>query len=160
MRWHFPSIALIWVYSGNDRPGRRREIQALDYPEFEIVEVAPHKSWSEELQILSPAAQFFVIWMDDGKPVKRDFLQEMTLPLSGRNATRAKVHFWSGNALAIPRALMTPSLIMESAGEPSLMKLMMPAIDSMVGPDERIQVAFSSTERLAPLYADPTNYPC
>ena len=160
MTRHFPSVSLIWIYKGEDRPDRRQQIEALDYPEFEIIEVPPHSSWSEQLQIASPSSQLYVFWCDDGKPVSNDFLLEMTRPLCAESASRAKIHFWSGNALSIPSEVMTQTFVQECAGESSLMRLIIPVIEALAGPQEPVHIAFSSLERLAPLQMDPVGYPC
>ena len=159
MTRHYPSVALIWIYKGDDRPLRRRQIEAFDYPEFEIVEVPPHSSWSETLQAASPCSQLYVFWLDDGKPVINGFLREMTGPICSASETRAKMHFWSGNALTVPSEVMTPALIQECAGESSLMRLIVPVIEALSDPEERVHIAFSSLERLAPLQMDPVGYP-
>lgn len=159
MDGRFPSVALIWMYEGEDRARRRRQIERFHYPAFEIVEVPSHSSWSEELQAVSPSSELCVFWVDDDKPVTRNFLQEMTRPLCDGESSPATMHFWSGNALTVSRAVVTQTFAQQWAGERSPMRLIMPVIDAVNAPEERIHIAFSSLEKLAPLHMDPVGSP-
>jgi hypothetical protein len=126
------------MYKGEDRLRRRQQIERLDYPGFEIVEVPSHSSWSEELKNVSPSSELYVLWVDDDKPVTKNFLQEMTRPLYDGESSPATMHFWSGNALTTPRAVMTQTLAQQWAGEKLLMRLIMPVIDAVNAPNESI----------------------
>jgi hypothetical protein len=158
MKRQFPSLALVWMYKGADRPRRRQQIEALEYPAFEIIEVLSHGNWGDQVRATSPGSEVYILWVDDDKPVAKNFLHEMTLPLFEEGAARAAAHFWSGNALAVPGAALTDKVIKECAGSTLLLKVILPVLDA-VKDTQRVNIAFSSLERLAPLHMDPVGYP-
>ena len=141
-------VSVIWMYEGKDRTERLRMIEGLDYPAFEIV---------ESFAARSPKADICLFWADDGKPVSSDFIRRMVDPLTSQTS-RQGLHLWSGNALAVPAAMM-PMLAAAGEGEirftsQSFLRSMLPFLEPVAG-EGRIRVALSSVERLAPLTTDP-----
>jgi len=161
MKKKLPPLALIWLYQGKDVEARRQTIAALDYPEFSIVPVREGSGWAGAMRNLPARAKVCVFWVDDGKPVGRDFLQKMTLPIIAREDERAVMHYWSGNALSVVKDMIERASIEGDHAETgSLLKLVLPVLDvAEKGLNGRLHVAFSSTERLAPLSMDPVGFP-
>ena len=139
------------MYRGKDAPARRQQIEQMDYPSFEIVEAG---------QTVPEEAEVCVVWVDDDKPIAKDFLDQMTKPLIASEDLRAVMHFWAGNAISLPRNMLDESAIHQGSGVQSLLGLLMPSLDSAAKrPNGRLHLAFSSTERLAPLSMDPVGFP-
>jgi len=71
------------------------------------------------------------------------------------------MHFWSGNALSIPKKMLDESPIDDDqAGLQSLLRLLLPVLDITEKESRgRIHLAFSSTERLAPMSMEPLGSP-
>src|SRR4051812_11223918 len=150
MKKRHPSVALIWMYQGKNPAERRQEIEAFDYPDFKVVgrirEVPAH-------------ADVCIFWMDDDKPVSRNFINEMTKPLIMEDGFKAIMHFWSGNAISLPKSMLEDSAFSDEGNMYSLLKLLIPVLDTTEKqPNGRIHVAFSSTERLAPLTLEPVGF--
>jgi hypothetical protein len=99
--------------------------------------------------------------MDDDKPVSRNFISEMTRPLIAGEDFRAVMHFWSGNAISLPKTLLdSAGFHSDGSNVQSLLKLLLPVLDAGdKGPNGRLHLAFSSTERLAPLSMDVVGFP-
>jgi hypothetical protein len=152
MKRRLPSVALIWMYQGKNTAARRAEIETFDYPNTTIVSTIADIPANTDL---------CVFWMDDEKPVARDFIDQMTKPLIAGEDFRAVMHFWSGNAISLPKAMLDATPIEDDhEGVQSLLKLLLPVLDvSEKGPNGRVHLAFSSTERLAPLTMEPVGFP-
>jgi hypothetical protein len=151
MKRGLPSVALIWMYQGKNAAARRAEIEKFNYPNVTIVDT---------IADIPPKADLCVFWVDDEKPVVRDFIDQMTKPLIAGEDFRAVMHFWSGNAISLPKAMLDATPIEEEQeGVQSLLRLMLPVLDATEkGPNGRLHLAFSSTERLAPLAMDPVGF--
>ena len=155
-----PKVTLIWIYEGSDTETRRGVIDALDYPAFDVIAAHPEmgvRSLSELASSVPEESGICVFWADDGKPVSPHFLREMIQPLV---AAGADMHLWSGNALAMFRATLHAVPEAEFVFRvDTFMKLTLIFLDASVGtsstPERRAHVAFSSTERLAPICAEP-----
>lgn len=152
-----PKVTLIWIYEGADAETRRDVINALDYPDFNVIAAQGVRSLSELASSVSDECDVCVFWADDGKPVGPQFLIEMVQPLG---AAGADMHLWSGNALAMSRATLQAVPEAEFVFKvDTFMKLTLIFLDASVGtsstPERRAHVAFSSTERLAPICAEP-----
>src|SRR2546428_8795762 len=113
-----PSVALIWMYQGKNAAARRGEIEEFDYPNFKVIETVGE---------IPAKTDLCVFWMDDDKPVGKNFLDQMTKPLIAGEGFRAVMHFWSGNAISLPKKMLdaTP-LEDDQAGVYSLLKLLLP----------------------------------
>ena len=161
MKIRRPVVALLWMYQKANASERLAHIRSFDYPEFAVIEVGEKGLWSSAIQSISPEAEVCVFWVDDDKPVGKDFLQQMTTPLVTTKDLRAVMHFWSGNALSLPKKMLDASPIGDNeAGIQSLLRLLLPVLDATgKEPHGRIHVAFSSTERLAPLSMEPVGFP-
>jgi hypothetical protein len=154
-----PSVALIWLYQGKNAPARLAQIKDFDYPEFEVIDAGRDGEWSRALQVVSAKTEICVFWVDDEKPVGKDFLRQMTQPLIAGEDLRAVMHFWAGNAMSIPKRTLDASPIeADQAGIQSLLRLLLPALD-VREKRCRLHLAFSSTERLAPLSMEPVGSP-
>jgi hypothetical protein len=146
-----PSVALIWIYQGKNPGERRSEIETFEYPDFTVV---------ERLQDVPAHTEICIFWMDDDKPVSRRFISEMTQPLVMEDDFKAIMHFWSGNAISLPKTMLENSVFKDDDDAHSLLKRLLPTLDlSERQPNGRVHVAFSSTERLAPLTMEPVGYP-
>jgi hypothetical protein len=147
-----PSVTLIWLYQGKNADARRAEIEDFDYPNFEIVGAVNNIPNHTELCIF---------WIGDDKPVSRNFIREMTNPLIADDEFRAVMHFWSGNAISLPKSMLDAAGVDgQKANTQSLLRLLLPVIDvAEKGPHGRAHVAFSSTEKLAPLSMDAVGLP-
>ena len=152
MRKRSPAVALIWIYQGKNASERREQVEKFDYPDFEIVE-AGHP--------VPDRAEVCVFWVDDDKPVAKDFLEQMTRPLIASEDLRAVMHFWAGNAISLPKKMLDSSMAENyQAGVQSLLGLLLPSLDTAEKQTNgRVHVAFSSTERLAPLSMEPVGFP-
>jgi hypothetical protein len=150
------------MYSGKNQRDRREMIAGLDYPHVDLVVPDGMQSLDCIVELLAPKADVWVFWADDDKPVGGDFLRQMTQPLVCDGSDRAAMHLWAGNAIAIPReALMQAREGNVELIADSFMKLALGFLDvSAAAPGTRTHVAFSSTERLAPLCADPVGRVC
>ena len=156
MKRALPSVAVVWMYQGKDPAARREEVEGFDYPDFQIIEVGKDRAWSRAVKAVPDDTDVCVFWIDDGKPVGKNFLREMIQPLTNEEL-HAVMHYWSGNAFSLPRHMLDAfSLTHDNpAGVPSLLQLLLPVLDGAEpGPTARIHLAFSSTERLAPLSVD------
>jgi hypothetical protein len=147
-----PSVTLIWMYKGKNAAARRAEIQTFDYENLNTV---------ESIQDIPGSTDVCVFWMDDDKPVTKSFITEMTKPLIDGDDFQTIMHFWSGNAISLPKKMLDATPLTANGGEvQSLLKLLLPVLDtSDKGPAGRLHVAFSSTERLAPLSMEPVGCP-
>jgi hypothetical protein len=156
MKRALPSVAVVWMYQGKDPAVRRLEIERFDYPDFQVFEVGKDRAWARAVKAVPERVDVCVFWIDDGKPVGKDFLREMIQPLANKDL-HAVMHYWSGNAFSIPRHMLDAfSLTQDNpATVPSLLQLLLPVLDAAEPrPSARIHLAFSSTERLAPLTVD------
>ena len=156
-----PSIALLWMYQGQNASARREQIEGWNYPNCEVVVADPQHGWSRAIESVAPKTDICIFWMDDDKPVGRDFLHEMTRPLAAGEDLSAVMHFWSGNAVSILKTVLDSSPIKDDQpGTYSLLKLLVPMLDvTAKGPNGRLHLALSSTERLAPLSMEPVGFP-
>jgi hypothetical protein len=147
-----PTVTLVWLYQGKNADARRAEIETFDYPNFDIV---------TNVKDIPRQAELCIFWMDDDKPVSRSFIREMTNPLIAGEEFRAVMHFWAGNAISLPQSMLDAAALNgQKADVQSLLKLLLPVIDvAEKGPDGRAHIAFSSTERLAPLSLDAVGLP-
>ena len=155
------SVALIWIYQGKDAAARRRQIEAFDYQDFELIEAGKDKPWSQAIQAIPSGTDVCIFWMDDDKPVGRNFLTEMTRPLANKDL-HAVMHYWSGNAFSVPKSMLRAFSLTQDdpAAVPSLLRLMLPVLDAaQPQTNGRIHLAFSSTERFAPLSMEPVGVP-
>jgi hypothetical protein len=157
-----PNLTLVWMYQGTDPEARRQAIAALDYPQVDVIQPGSDHSIDHLSDLMSADSEVCVFWADDEKPVSRDFLRRMVEPLIAEGPSRAAMHLWSGNAVAMPRS----ALRTVQAGEfevlgNSFMKLALLFLDvGSAAQGVRAHVAFSSTERLAPLCAEPMGRVC
>jgi hypothetical protein len=156
-----PAVTLLWRYQGKDAAARREQIEALEYPDFDIVDVGPHETWTKGILEISPETEICIFLADDGKPIGKDFVEQMTRPLIAGKDLRAIMHFWAGNAMSIPKHMLDASPIEDDQpGVHSLLRLLIPTLDVVEKqPNGRVHVAFSSTERLAPMCMDPVGFP-
>jgi len=153
----WPHLTLIWQYQGKDLKSRREAITALNYPSLEII--VPERSHTLEqlADLVSQETELCIFWSDDEKPIRPDFLHEMVQPLTVEGSARSAMHLWSGNAIAIPKS----ALMMVEEGNfqiftNSFMKLALLFLDvGSASHGVRANIAYSTTERLAPLCADP-----
>lgn len=161
MKRKTPAVALIWMYQGRNPLARRSTIEEFAYPDFELIEVGREGAWTRALQAIPARAEVCVFWVDDDKPIGRDFLEQMTKPLVAEKDLRAVMHFWSGNALSVSKDMLDGSSIEDDHSSiQSLLKLLLPVLDSAEKPPHgRLHIAFSSTERLAPLSMEPVGFP-
>jgi hypothetical protein len=152
-----PNLTLVWMYQGHDSAARREVIESLDYPCVDVIRPERSHSIDHLSDLMSPNSEVCVFWADDDKPVSPDFLKQMVKPLVVEGSGRAAMHLWSGNAVAMPRsALKTVQEGEFSVLGDSFMKLALLFLDvGSAAQGVRAQVAFSSTERLAPLCAEP-----
>ncbi len=152
MKKRAPAVTLIWLYQGKNAAGRRLEIEEFDYPDLRIV---------ESVQEVPADTEICIFWRDDDKPVTKYFIRDMTKPLTGDDDFRPVMHVWSGNALSIPKKMLDESGINNGGNPYFVLKMLVPGLDSGdKRPAGRIHVAFSSTERLAPLSVQPPGAPC
>lgn len=156
-----PAVALIWMYQGKDVAARRATVDAFDYPDFQVIEVGRNGTWTQALSAIPRRTEVCVFWVDDDKPIGRDFLDQMTRPLVAEKDLRALMHFWSGNAISVSRELLNgTSLEDDRSSVHSLLKLLLPILDSAEKPrNGRVHIAFSSSERLAPMSMEPVGFP-
>jgi hypothetical protein len=151
---------LLWSYQGKNANARREQLEALEYPHFEILPVPLGEGWCRAIRSVPDTTEICVFLTDDEKPIGKDFIEQMTRPLIAGKDLRAVMHFWSGNAMSIPKQMLDATPIEDDQpGIHSLLKLLMPAIDvAERQPNGRVHVAFSSTERLAPLSMEPVGF--
>jgi hypothetical protein len=156
-----PAVTLLWMYKGKNAEARREQIRAWNYPDFELVEADPELGWCRAIQDVGGETEVCVFWMDDDKPVGPDFLHQMARPLMSREDFAAVMHFWSGNAVSVLKEILDASPINGVQPEDtSLLKLIVPMLDATdKGPNGRVHLALSSTERLAPLSMEPVGFP-
>ena len=147
-----PSVTLIWMYQGKNAAERREEIKGFDYPNFTVV---------SGIREIPAQADLCVFWMDDDKPVAQNFIHEMTKPLIAGEDFRAVMHFWSGNAMSLPKKMLDATALEQGQESVhSLLHLLLPVLDvTEKGTNGRAHLAFSSTERLAPLSMEPVGFP-
>jgi hypothetical protein len=151
-----PEVALIWMYRGKNAATRRAEIEAFDYPNYKVV---------DNIGDIPVNTDLCIFWMDDDKPVTANFIAEMTSPLIAGKEFRAVMHFWSGNAISIPKKMIDSAGVDSDRGTDktnvqSLLKLLLPVLDvSDKNPASRLHLALSSTERLAPLSMEAVGFP-
>lgn len=156
MKKNAPAVALIWMYRGKNAANRRAEIEAFDYPNYKVV---------DNIGDMPANTDLCIFWMDDDKPVTRHFIAQMTAPLIAGKEFRAVMHFWSGNAISIPKKMIDSAGVGADRGTDktsvqSLLKLLLPVLDiSDKGPASRLHLALSSTERLAPLSMEAVGFP-
>jgi hypothetical protein len=153
----FPPMALIWLYHGKNAQTRYERIAGLHYPGLHVIEVREGFGWARAARAIPKEAEICVFWIDDGKPVGEDFLEKMVLPVTGPKDTRAVMHFWSGNAVSLDKKMLDCSVLDDDcAPAQSLLQLLLPVLDmNGEAPRSRVHLAFSSTERLAPLCMEP-----
>ena len=152
MKKRSPLVALIWMYRGKDAATRRAEVEGFDYPNYKVVECVGDVPVNTDLCIF---------WIDDDKPVTKNFITEMASPLITGEDFRAVMHFWSGNAISLPKSMLdSAELPAENGNVQSLLRLLLPVLEvTEKGPNGRLHLAFSSTERLAPLSGDVVGIP-
>jgi hypothetical protein len=157
-----PSVALLWMYRGANAAMRREQISQWKGKNFELVEVNPGLGWGHAIQSVRDQTDICVLWSDDDKPVGPDFLREMTQPLISGEDFGAAMHFWSGNAVSVVKSVLDEASINDVQPESqSLLKIIVQMLDTVGrGPNGRVHVALSSTERLAPLSMEPVGYLC
>jgi hypothetical protein len=157
-----PKLTLVWMYQGRDPEARRKALADLDYPAVDVIRPEPTHSLGHLSGMMAPDSEICVFWADDEKPVSPDFLRQMVEPLLARGASRAAMHLWSGNAVAMPRSAVEAVQIdgFQILGN-SFMKLALLFLDvGSAAQGLRAHVAFSSTERLAPMCAEPVGRVC
>ena len=157
-----PNVTLVWMYEGRNSESRREIIDSLDYPRVDVIRPDRTHSIDHLSDLMSPDSEICVFWADDDKPVSPDFLQQMVQPLLAEGASRAAMHLWSGNAVAMPRSAL--ETVQEGEFQilgNSFMKLALLFLDvGSAAQGIRAHVAFSSTERLAPLCAEAVGRVC
>jgi hypothetical protein len=152
-----PNLTLVWMYQGRDPEGRRQTIAELDYPSVDVIRPERSHSLEHLTDMMAPDSEICLFWADDDKPVSPDFLRQMVQPLVAEGSVRAAMHLWSGNAVAMPRSALEAVQVGEFQilGN-SFMKLALLFLDvGSAAQGVRAHVAFSSTERLAPMCAEP-----
>ena len=156
-----PAVTLVWMYTGKNAAARREQIRGWGNANFAVVEADPKFGWCRAIQGMTKETDICVFWMDDDKPVGHDFLHQMIHPLIVREDFGTVMHFWSGNAVSVLKRTLDASAIKDDqAGGPSLLKLLVPMLDAAYNRSgERIRLALSSTERLAPLTMEPVGFP-
>jgi hypothetical protein len=156
-----PAVSLLWMYRGDNAAARREQISQWGDADFEIVEVN-HLGWGHAIQSLRNDTEICILWSDDDKPVGSDFLRQMTQPLISGEDYGASMHFWSGNAVSVLKTALDETPMKDiQAGSQSLLKIIVQMLDTVdKGPNGRVHVALSSTERLAPLSMEPVGFPC
>src|SRR4029077_18883637 len=114
------------------------------------------------IQTVREETDIYILWSDDDKPVGHDFLREMTQPLISGEDFGAAMHFWSGNAVSVFKTVLDNVPIDNvEPGSQSLLKIIVQMLDTAdKGPNGRVHIALSSTERLAPLSMETVGYPC
>jgi len=145
------------MYQGRDAEDRWKAISTLDYPQVNIIKPDPDHSLEQLTAKMSADSEICMFWADDDKPVSPDFLRRMVEPLVADGSVRAALHLWSGNAVAMPRSALEAVQVGEFQilGN-SFMKLALLFLDvGSAAQGMRAHVAFSSTERLAPMCAEP-----
>jgi hypothetical protein len=149
------------MYEGNDPEERRAMIEGLGYPGIEVLTLDKLPPLDQLDRFISPESEACIFWADDDKPVRPDFLQQMVRPLFENGSGRAALHLWSGNAVAVPRsALQSIQGGNFKLLRNSFMSLALFFLDvGSASEGMRAHVAFSSTERLAPLCAEPVGLP-
>src|SRR5579871_4909112 len=121
MKRRSPSVALIWMYQGKNASMRRAEIEAFDYSNFKVV---------SSLEQVPPDTDLCIFWVDDDKPVTKNFIREMTNPLIAGEDFRAVMHFWSGNAISLPKTMLDSADIDCNSGNvSSLLRMLLPVLD-------------------------------
>ena len=157
-----PTVALLWMYRGGNAAKRREQISQWADADFQLVEVNPSLGWDHAIQTVRDETDIYILWSDDDKPVGHDFLREMTQPLISGEDFGAAMHFWSGNAVSVLKTVLDNAPIDDiQPGSQSLLKIIMQTLDTAdKGPNGRVHIAISSTERLAPLSMEPVGYPC
>jgi hypothetical protein len=150
------------MYRGNNVESRREQIGQWSDPPFKLIEADPKAGWHRAIESVPAETEICVLWSDDDKPIGRDFLRQMMLPLTSGAGFGASMHFWSGNAVSVLKSLLDDARIKESEnGTQSLLKLLVPMLAATEkGPSGRVHLALSSTEKLAPMTVEPVGYPC
>jgi hypothetical protein len=155
-----PLTTLLWMYRGRNAEARREQIRQWNQANLELVEVDPKRGWRSVIQAIPEETEICVFWTDDDKPVGRDFLPEMTQPLTSLEDFKPVMHFWSGNAVSVLKKSLDALSMSDGETSGSLLKLLMPMLDAAdKGPSGRVHLALSSTERLAPLSMEPVGFP-
>ena len=157
-----PKVTLLWMYRGGNAALRRQQISQWNHGDFELVEVNPNLGWGHAIQSVPDETDICVLWSDDHKPIGPDFLREMTNPLISGEDFGAAMHFWSGNAVSVLKTVLDDMPINDTQpGSQSLLKIIVQMLDTVdKGPNGRVHLALSSTEKLAPLSMEPVGYPC
>ena len=157
-----PAVTLIWIYEGKNAEARRKQIREWNYKHFELIEADRKAGWNRAVRAVRKETDICIFWIDDDKPVRGDFLSQMTQPLMSSEDFGPVIHFWSGNAISVTKELVDAlPLTDHEPGVHSLLKLLMPMLDATDrGPNGRIHLALSSIERLAPLSLEPVGFPC
>jgi hypothetical protein len=155
-----PAVALLWMYAGKDPEARRKQIEEWNYPKLAIVKVDRRTGWNHAVQDVAPQTDICIFWLDDDKPVGRDFLSQMTRPLTSGGDFSPVMHFWSGNAISVLKKTIDSSPLRDDYPGSSLLSLLVPMLDHTdKGPSGRVHLALSSIERLAPLSMEPVGFP-
>jgi hypothetical protein len=152
-----PNLTVVWMYQGRDPENRRKAIAELDYPQVSVIKPEAAHLLEHLPGLMAPDSEICMFWADDDKPVSPDFLRQMVEPLVAEGSLRAAMHLWSGNAVAMPRSALEAVQTgdFQILGN-SFMKLALLFLDvGSAAQGARTHVAFSSTERLAPMCADP-----
>ncbi len=157
-----PAVTLLWMYQGGNAAIRRDQICQWGEADFELLEVDPKLGWGHAIQSVSDETEICILWSDDDKPVGRDFLRQMTQPLTSGEDFGAVMHFWAGNAVSVLKSVLNEASIKEDqSGSQSVLRLLVQTLDTVdKGPSGRVHLALSSTERLAPLSMEPVGFPC
>jgi hypothetical protein len=157
-----PTVALLWMYRGGNATTRREQICQWNDADFELVEVDPKLGWGHAIQSVPSETEICILWSDDDKPVGRDFVRQMTQPLTSGEDFSAVMHFWAGNAVSVLKTVLDEASINEAeSGSQSVLRLLVQTLDTVdKGPNGRVHLALSSTERLAPLSMEPVGFPC
>ena len=166
VRMDYPHFEVLLV--GNDEVRKAAELFAF---ESQRVRIRTSSAISPKglRDLFDSGTEAYVFWVDDDKPVVPGFLHEMVRPIyrddwaSEDHAIacgRPIVHFWSGNALCVPRSVLDRcTLDDEDFRGNSLLGLLTPILDVAGGRvKNRIPVALSSSEKLAPFGTESTRF--
>jgi hypothetical protein len=156
-----PTVALLWMYRGGNAATRREQICQWNV-DFELVEVDPNLGWGHAIKSVPNETEICILWSDDDKPVGSDFLRQMTQPLASEEDFGAVMHFWAGNAVSVLKTVLDEGSVKDAPSEShSVLRLLVEMLDTVEkGPNGRVHLALSSTERFAPLSMEPVGFPC
>lgn len=165
VKTRLPKLILIWSYDGEAPEARRAIIDALDYPDFEVIFTAGARSLSDLAASFPADSEVCVFWQDDGKAICPNFLRDMVEPLKvwngGADPSLPVMHLWSGNALAMRCGTFYEigheDFVFEIGAFHKMTLLFLDA--RFVLRKTRSYVAFTPTEQLAPMSATPVGLP-